>query len=92
MAKKDENNNVVEIEVKGDSDTLAILKAEEKVPIMLPITENMEPQMVVINGCIYAVPRGQLVEVPKSIFEVIQKAQLKLMKAKSEIKITSQNA
>ena len=50
MAKKEEIKNV-ELKGKGDVDTLKVLQAQPKMPIMLPITENMEPQMVVFMRC-----------------------------------------
>lgn len=91
MAKKEDVKNV-ELKGKGDSDTLKVLQAQPKMPVMLPITENMEPQMVVINGCIFAVPRGVLVQVPESVFKIIQEGQMKTLQAKAKINISNNNA
>lgn len=92
MPKKEENKELKQVEpkVKGDNDTLKVLQAQPKMPVMLPITENMEPQMVAINGCMYAIPRGVLVQVPQSVYEVIQEAQMKTLQARAKITV-SQN-
>ena len=86
MAKKETLNNV---NGKGNSDVLAVLQAQPKMPVMIPVTENMEPMVVSINGCIYTIPRGQLVQVPESIYKVVQESQLKTMSAKAQIKINN---
>ena len=91
MAKKEEIKNV-ELKGKGDVDTLKVLQAQPKMPIMLPITENMEPQMVVINGCIYAVPRGVLVQVPESVYKIVQESQMRTLQAKAKITVSNNNA
>lgn len=92
MAKKNENiNNDIELKGKGDLDTLQVLQAQPKMPVMLPITENMEPQMVVINGCIFAVPRGQLVNVPESVYKIITEGQMKTLQAKAKITVSQNN-
>lgn len=86
MAKKEEIKEI-EVKGKGDVDTLKVLQAQPKMPVMIPITDNMEPEMVVLNGCIYAIPRGKLVQVPKSIYEIVVDAQMKTIRAGNDIKI-----
>lgn len=89
MAKKTET---IEIKGKGETTVLEALQAQPKMPVMIPVNENMESFLVSINGCIFAIPRGQLVQVPQSVYEIIQEALIKTMGAKSQITITNSQA
>ena len=89
MAKTKNEDTKIEIRAKGDSETLKELQAQPKSPVMLPITESLEPQMVVINGCIFAIPRGQLVQVPQSVYEIVQESLMKTMSAKNDIAVAT---
>lgn len=88
MPKKEDIKSVdMEIKGKGDNETLKILQEQVKMPVMIPVSDNMEPELVVLNGCIYAIPRGKLVQVPKSIYDIIIEAQMKTMRANNDIKV-----
>lgn len=69
-------------------DTKSLLDKQDRRPIMVPVTESNEPLMVVINGVIYSIPRGELVEVPDSVFKVIQESLMGSVESKKDIKIT----
>lgn len=87
MATKKEKAPDVNVKAKGDVDTLKTLQAQPKMPVMIPVSENMEPMVVAINGCIYTIPRGVMVQVPESIYKIVSEAQLKTMTAKAQIAI-----
>lgn len=88
MPKKEEVKiEEIKVKAKGDADTLELLQAQPKMPVMIPVSENMEPEMVVINGCIYAIPRGKLVQVPQSIYEILMESQMKTIVANNDIKV-----
>ena len=59
---------------------------------MIPVNENMEALLVSINGCIFAIPRGQLVQVPQSVYEVVQESLMKSLGAKAKIKVSNSEA
>lgn len=88
----EEKEEVLEVEklikITGETGVLERLKAQKKMPVMLPVTETMEPLMVGINGVLFAIPRGEMVEVPMSVAEIIKDSMAKTIKAKSAIKIS----
>lgn len=88
--KKDDKQ--MEVKGRGSKTVLEMLQAQPKMPVMLPVTENMEPQTVSINGCIYAIPRGTMVQVPQSVYNIIHESQMKSLKAKANIVVTQNNA
>ena len=89
---KTTKNETVEIKGKGEKSVLEALQAQPKMPIMIPVNENMEALLVSINGCIFAIPRGQLVQVPQSVYEVVQESLMKSLGAKAKIKVSNSEA
>lgn len=78
MAKKQNAQDIVEE-----------IKKENKVMVMVPVdtlNEN-EPFICGINGCIYSIPRGKMVEVPSSIAEIISRSLTGTIEAQSKIKV-----
>lgn len=82
------------IKDKGADETLTELSKQPKMPLMIPIDPmgNNEPLLVVVNGTIYALPKGKLLQVPMTVFEIAQESMIKTMQVKQDITITSNNA
>jgi hypothetical protein len=82
-----------------EKSTLAKLKAEKHVPILIPMSEigDNSPVPVGINGVIYTIPRGKEFSVPESIKKqwedsykktLAANARIVVKKMDEEIKIT----
>lgn len=76
------------VKANGEIGTLEQLKKQRKMPVMLPVTENNEPLMVGVNGVLFAIPRGEMIEVPESVALIVQESMVRTLKAKSAIKVT----
>lgn len=58
-------------------ETGAALKVEDKVKIKIPLDKNNKEDLVVpvcINGYVYQIKRGERVEVPQTVADILEEA------------------
>lgn len=80
MAAKETEKNVNAVDrvemLKIMAATAAKLKAEPKKTVMLPLHDEKEADVfVAINGSRYQIKRGEEVEVPESVYNVLMESQ-----------------
>lgn len=70
-----------------EMNTLAKLKAEKHVPILIPLSEigDNSPVPVGINGVVYTIPRGKEFSVPQSIYTQWKNSYEKTLAANARI-------
>lgn len=79
MAKKEMNaEQLTDREIDNVAkETGAALKVEDKVKIKIPLDKNNKEDLVVpvcINGYVYQIKRGERVEVPQTVADILEEA------------------
>lgn len=79
MAKKEMNaEQLTDRDIDNVAkETGAALKVEDKVKIKIPLDKNNKEDLVVpvcINGYVYQIKRGERVEVPQTVADILEEA------------------
>lgn len=90
MAKEESKTIDKLVKDKGNLNTLEELRKQPTVKLQIPedtLNSGKDNQFlpVIVNGTIYSIPRGVMVDVPQSIYEIVNQAVIQNKKVRESL-------